>query len=340
MITLQDKTDKSWQQHLSEAITDLPQLLALLDLPSTLSNHCESPQAAFKLLVPRPFLQRIEKGNPNDPLLLQVLPQALESKAVDGYVKDPLAEAIHSPQKAIIHKYKHRILVITTGACAVNCRYCFRRHFPYGDNQLAQSEWESVLTYLRENPHINEVILSGGDPLMMKDTILSQRIAALETLPQLKRLRIHSRLPVVIPQRINNTLLQWVQHSRLDIIFVFHMNHGNEIDEQVIEAAQKLRAVGVTLLNQGVILRGINDTVESQVLLSEQLFRAGILPYYMFTFDPVEGAAHFDVSIDKAQHLMGQVAAILPGYLVPKLAKEIPGETAKTQFPPTLTANY
>lgn len=290
----------------------------------------------FKLLVPRPYLSRIEHGNPNDPLLVQVLPSAREMLAVTGYSKDPLEEADHNPQKAIVHKYKRRLLVITTGTCAVNCRYCFRRHFPYGDNQLAQTEWDSVIDYLKAHPEVNEVILSGGDPLMMKDALLADKVRKLEALPQIKRLRIHSRLPVVIPQRVCQAMLDWIKASRLDIIMVWHINHANEVDEYVIQAAQRLKQQGVTLLNQGVLLKGVNDTVETQVDLSEAVFKAGLMPYYMFTLDPVEGAAHFDISVEEAQRLMGKVAAELPGYLVPRLAKEIPGEAAKTVFAPIL----
>lgn len=290
----------------------------------------------FKLLVPRPYLSRIEHGNPNDPLLVQILPSAREMLAVTGYSKDPLEEADHNPQKAIVHKYKRRLLVITTGTCAVNCRYCFRRHFPYGDNQLAQTEWDSVIDYLKAHPEVNEVILSGGDPLMMKDALLADKVRKLEALPQIKRLRIHSRLPVVIPQRVCQAMLDWIKASRLDIIMVWHINHANEVDEYVIQAAQRLKQQGVTLLNQGVLLKGVNDTVRAQVDLSEAVFKAGLIPYYMFTLDPVEGAAHFDISVEDAQRLMGEVAAELPGYLVPKLAKEIPGEAAKTVFAPIL----
>lgn len=290
----------------------------------------------FKLLVPRPYLSRIEHGNPNDPLLVQILPSAREMLAVTGYSKDPLEEADHNPQKAIVHKYKRRLLVITTGTCAVNCRYCFRRHFPYGDNQLAQTEWDSVIDYLKAHPEVNEVILSGGDPLMMKDALLADKVRKLEALPQIKRLRIHSRLPVVIPQRVCQAMLDWIKASRLDIIMVWHINHANEVDEYVIQAAQRLKQQGVTLLNQGVLLKGVNDTVETQVDLSEAVFKAGLMPYYMFTLDQVEGAAHFDISVEDAQRLMGKVAAELPGYLVPRLAKEIPGEAAKTVFAPIL----
>ena len=314
----------------------MPELVKHLGLSEKLSQQGIEADQSFKLLVPRPYLSRIEYGNPNDPLLLQILPSAAEMQKVIGYTKDPLEEADHNPQKAIVHKYKRRLLVITTGTCAVNCRYCFRRHFPYGDNQLAQAEWQSVIEYLEKHPEVNEVILSGGDPLMMKDALLADKIRLLEALPQIKRLRIHSRLPVVIPVRVCDDMLTWINKSRLDIIMVWHINHANEMDNELAQAAFKLKQAGVTLLNQGVLLKGINDTVDAQVNLSEAVFDAGILPYYMFTLDPVEGAAHFDISIEDAQRLMGKVAAELPGYLVPRLAKEIPGKPAKSVFAPLL----
>ncbi|MEL0636540.1 EF-P beta-lysylation protein EpmB [Marinomonas sp. TI.3.20] len=334
VIEIQTESTLTWSQHLSKALTSLPELIQHLALPTNMVKDGNEAQNTFKLLVPRPYLSRIEPGNPLDPLLLQILPSAAEMRLVPGYTTDPLEEADHSPQKAIVHKYKRRLLVITTGTCAVNCRYCFRRHFPYGENQLAQAEWQSVIDYLKAHPEVNEVILSGGDPLMMKDALLADKIHKLEALPQIKRLRIHSRLPVVIPQRVCDEMLAWIKNSRLDIIMVWHINHANEVDEDVIHAAQQLKHAGVTLLNQGVLLKGINDSVKAQVDLSEAVFKAGLLPYYMFTLDPVEGAAHFDISVEQAQRLMGKVAAELPGYLVPRLAKEIPGKQAKTVFAP------
>jgi L-lysine 2,3-aminomutase (EC 5.4.3.2) len=324
----------SWSHELKRAITQLPELLKELDLPADLAATHIGATKTFRLLVPRPYLSRIEKGNLNDPLLLQVLPQHQELADVEGYLKDPLQEANHTPQKALVHKYESRVLVITTGICAVNCRYCFRRHFPYGDNQLAQSEWQSVIDYVTNDKNINEVILSGGDPLMLKDKVLAERVRSLESIAHLKRLRIHTRLPVVIPSRIDDELIYWMSQSRLSIVLVTHINHANEIDQAVESAMLRLKQIGVTLLNQGVLLKNVNDSVEAQVDLSNRLFQVGLLPYYMFTFDPVAGAAHFDIPIEDAQRLMGEVTKKLPGYLVPKLAKEIPGRASKTVFAP------
>jgi len=325
-----------WLLEIKAAIKSFDALAYALELDSAELTKGQAAHQSFPLMVPRPYLERIEKANLRDPLLLQILPLEQEMLKLPGYVKDPLAEKEHNPQKALVHKYSSRILVITSGSCAINCRYCFRRHFPYADNHLSSNEWSSLLDYLKLHSEINEVILSGGDPLMIKDKQLASRIKTLESLPQIKRIRIHTRLPVVIPSRINNELLNWVNETRLKVVMVWHINHANEIDDAVSQAASKLVKAGVKLFNQGVILKGINDTCDSQVALSEALFDADILPYYMFTLDSVEGAAHFDISLDEAQTLMGKVAAKLPGYLVPKLAKEIPGKSAKTLFAPRL----
>lgn len=332
--TLED--EPNWLLEIKHAIKNLAALGEALELEKETLFKGQDAHKAFPLMVPRPYLKRIEKGNPNDPLLLQILPIAQEMLEVPGYKQDPLAEQDHNPQKALVHKYQSRVLVISSGTCAINCRYCFRRHFPYADNHLAPSQWESLIAYIEAHPDINEVILSGGDPLMSKDKQLAQRIEAIEALPQIKRIRIHTRLPVVIPSRINDEMINWIKNTRLKVIMVWHINHANEIDDLVIKAANKLTKAGVTLLNQGVILKGINDTANAQVALSEALFEADILPYYMFTLDPVKGAAHFDISLAQAQALMGEVAARLPGYLVPKLAKEVPGQSAKTLFSPLL----
>lgn len=331
-----NSSSEEWQHYVATAVKNLNDLAKYFNKSASDWLNGLDAQKAFNLMVPTPYLNRINPDDANDPLLLQILPKQEEMQTVSGYVLDPLAEGQFNPQKALVHKYKSRVLVIASGSCAINCRYCFRRHFPYGDNHLAQSEWQNLLDYVKEHPEINEVILSGGDPLMMKDKQLAARVQALEALPQITRLRIHTRLPVVIPQRVNDEMLQWINNTRLKVVVVLHINHANEIDATVSQAALKLKEAGVTLLNQGVILKGINDSVSAQVNLSERLFAANIMPYYIFTLDPVQGAAHFDVSIEQAQELMGQVAAELPGYLVPKLAKEVPGEKAKRLFAPKI----
>lgn len=329
------QSDKNWQQVLAEAITDPQQLIQQLKLPKNLLPQVQSASQPFALRVPQPFIDLIEPGNPKDPLLLQVLPQASELVAQPGYFSDPLHEADSNPHQGIIHKYHGRLLLMISGGCAVNCRYCFRRHFPYQQNQLGSTQWQQALDYLRQHPEVDEVIFSGGDPLATPDNRLSQMLDDLEQLPQLKRLRIHSRLPVVIPQRLTGQLTQRLSQSRLQCVLVLHINHPNEISQPLRQYLAPLRKAGITLLNQSVLLKHVNDDSQTLIQLSEQLFAAGVLPYYLHLLDPVEGAAHFDIPADQAQHLAGQLTARLPGYLVPKLTQEQPGKAAKVQLLPT-----
>lgn len=323
-----------WQTLLSQTLSSPAELFRYLEMSDADSQRLlEDANAAsleFALRIPKPWLDRIEKGNLNDPLLRQVLPLGEELKDVPGYVSDPLAEMESNPHNGLIHKYKGRVLIILTSACAINCRYCFRRHFPYEDNRLGPDQWQQVLTYLQDTTSVSEVIFSGGDPLVSSDKRLQQMISDLEQIPHLQRLRIHTRLPVVLPQRVTRELCQILQNSHLQTVVVVHSNHANEIDQDVTNAVTGLRQAGVTVLNQAVLLRGVNDSVQALKSLSETLFSSGILPYYLFTFDPVKGAAHFDVPDDEARQLMQALQAELPGYLVPKLAREIPGRSAKT----------
>ena len=326
-----------WQTLLSQTLSSPAELFRYLELPEAdsqrLLEDADRASLDFALRIPKPWLDRIEKGNLNDPLLRQVLPLGDELKEVPGFVSDPLSEMDSNPHNGVIHKYKGRVLIILTSACAINCRYCFRRHFPYEDNRLGPEQWQQVLDYLRNDPSITEVIFSGGDPLVSSDKRLQQMIGDLEQIPHLTRLRIHTRLPVVLPQRITAELCQMLQQSRLNTVVVLHSNHANEIDQDVTNAVAGLRQAGITVLNQAVLLRGVNDSVQALKSLSETLFASGILPYYLFTFDPVKGAAHFDVPDNEAQQLMQALQAELPGYLVPKLAREIPGRGAKTLLP-------
>lgn len=323
----------SWQQLLSHAIDDPAELIRALDLPEELIAPAQAASQGFSLRVPTPYLHRIEPGNPDDPLLKQVLPLSAETRKVVGYVTDPLAEAQFNPRQGLVHKYQGRVLLIMTGACAINCRYCFRRHFPYDENRLGPEQWQSMLDYIRSDSSISEVILSGGDPLAVSDSRLQRLIDDLTAIPHIQRLRIHSRLPVVIPQRVTPDLLEILGNSRLLTTLVLHVNHANEVDEQVGYALTQLRQANVTLLNQAVLLRGINDSVESLKNLSEGLFNWGVLPYYLFVLDPVEGAAHFDIPDEEAQQLVGKLQGTLPGYLVPRLAREIPDRPSKTVLP-------
>lgn len=321
---------KSWQQLLSNTVDSPAELLNILELPDNLLKGAQIGHDLFTLKVPLPFVEKMEKGNINDPLLRQVLPLSEEAIQVPGFVSDPLAEMNANPLDGLIHKYKGRVLLILSGACAVNCRYCFRREFPYSENRLGNQQWSNILAYLRADTSINEVIFSGGDPLATSDARLTRMIADLESIPHLSRLRIHTRFPVVIPQRISEELLSILSSSRFDTVMVLHTNHANEIDNELGQRVQQLKKHGVTVLNQSVLLKGVNDNLEALTQLSESLFSQGILPYYLFAFDPIKGAAHFDVPDEKAIKLHHKLQAELPGYLVPKLAREIPERTSKT----------
>ncbi|GAA4357558.1 EF-P beta-lysylation protein EpmB [Kangiella marina] len=321
--------DNEWKKLLSGAFSSPSALLEHLELDVEGLPYSILPNHAFAQRVPEPFVSRMQKGNPTDPLLLQVLPIAEENRVVPGYVSDPLGEH-DSTLPGLLHKYKSRVLVMLSTACAVNCRYCFRREFPYSDNQLGRSGWPQIKQYLLQHPEINEVILSGGDPLATSDNYLSDFINMVEDISHIKRLRIHSRLPVVIPQRITSSLIQSLSNSRLQTVFVTHINHPNEMDALFAQAMQRLSQAGITLLNQTVLLRGINDHAATLAELSEKLFAQRILPYYLHLLDKVTGAHHFDVEESVAIDIMQQLQVELAGFLVPKLVREEAGKPHKS----------
>ncbi|WP_232774784.1 MULTISPECIES: EF-P beta-lysylation protein EpmB [Halomonadaceae] len=324
------ETRLTWQQQLSQAIRDPQVLCDRLDLDKEWLAGAQSGHALFEVRVPEAYLSRIAHGDINDPLLRQVLPLSEETLSPAGYVLDPLEESEHRPAKGLIHKYAGRVLLIASPTCAINCRYCFRRHFPYSDNSPSRAQWQEALGYLRDDSTIHEAILSGGDPLAASDRQLAWLVEQLENIPHLKRLRIHTRLPVVIPDRINEDLLGWLGTTRLQKVVVLHINHANEIDQAVVDACTRLKQAGATLLNQSVLLRDVNDNVTALAALSERLLEAGILPYYLHVLDPVQGAAHFDVADNEARELVSQLRAHLPGFLMPRLVREIPGKESKT----------
>jgi len=309
------------------------QLLQNLNLPLTLLDELKIANRLFPLRITPGFLSRIEKGNPKDPLLLQVLPLGAEKFNPPGFVEDPLDEQSQNPLPGLLHKYHGRVLLITSGACAINCRYCFRRSFAYAENNPGQQGWDLVLAYIENDPSICEVILSGGDPLTLTDSSLKKLLTGLEKITHVQTLRIHSRIPVVLPERIDGHFGQVFQNTRLSKVMVIHTNHANELDETVFSALDALKNLGFQLLNQSVLLKGINDSTETQVALQRKLFAFGVLPYYLHLLDPVKGAAHFEVSKAEAQTIMSEIVKILPGYLVPKLAREIPGESSKRIIP-------
>lgn len=320
-----------WQQQLRDVITDPIELCQQLALSPSDTENIVAACRLFPLRVPRQFVARMQRGNPQDPLLLQVLPQAAELQTRVGYVADPLHERDYTPIPGLLHKYPGRVLLIMAGSCAINCRYCFRRHFPYRDNLSESTRWQKILEYIQADASITEVIFSGGEPLLLKDALIKHYVQSLSNIPHLQRLRWHTRLPIVVPERITVEFIDAIQ-SRLRPVMVLHSNHAHEIDAGVAKACQRLATANVTLLNQAVLLAGINADAKALSELSEQLFSCGVLPYYLHLLDPVAGTAHFAVTVTEAKALLGKLKTMLPGFLVPKLAQEIPGELAKQTY--------
>jgi EF-P beta-lysylation protein EpmB len=321
-----------WQRALAEAITDPAELLNILQLDSAWLPAARRAAELFPLRVPRGFVNRMRIGDIDDPLLKQVLPLGAELTVTPGFFSDPVGDMPSRTVPGVLHKYNGRALLITTGACGVHCRYCFRRHFPYAEESTTQSHWQEALAYLRADTSITEVLLSGGDPLSLSDRRLAQLSAGIESIPHIRRLRIHTRQPIVLPERVDRGFCQWLSTVKLQKVVVLHTNHRNEIDADVRAACTQLADCGATLLNQSVLLAGVNDNVETLADLSESLFAAGVLPYYLHLLDRVQGAAHFDVDAEQSAALIGELTARLPGYLVPKLVREIAGERSKTPF--------
>ncbi|TDJ30004.1 MAG: EF-P beta-lysylation protein EpmB [Gammaproteobacteria bacterium] len=317
-----------WQHSLRDAVRDVHELLEILQLDPLDANWVQPGADEFPILVPRKFISRMRKGDPNDPLLRQVLPARDELEEHLGFTKDPLQE-ISLAKAGFIEKYPSRALIITTSACPVHCRYCFRRHFPYETQLASQNHWAGALAALKSNTAIREVILSGGDPLSLSNRRLRELVAELETIASVTTVRIHSRFPIVLPERVDRGLLALLEQTRLKTVLVVHCNHANEIDEAVRSALQQVSATGTLLLNQSVLLRGVNDDVDCLESLSYRLFDSGVLPYYLHQLDRVAGAAHFQVEDSKALNLIADLRKRVPGYLVPKLVQEVPGELSK-----------
>ena len=323
-------TNTPWKESLRKAIRDPNELMQILGLPKTSSSLMTALSSSFPLLVPRSYVARMRKHDPNDPLLLQVMPDARELLEIPGYSLDPVGDRHAEPLPGVLHKYHGRLLLITTGACAVHCRYCFRRHFPYAESNPARRDWQSAIDYIRCHTEIDEVILSGGDPLMLDDEKLQRLIRKLDAIDHLRRLRIHTRLPIVIPERVDDALLAWMRESRLQLIVVTHVNHPNELDDEVGNAMLLLHDAGAFLLNQSVLLRGVNDCSDVLSKLSMRLFETKVIPYYLHLLDPVRGSAHYDISEKTAKGLIRDLRQRLPGYMVPRLVCEKAGEPNKT----------
>ena len=340
----QTKYQTDWQAEIADMITSAEELLTFiglnkvgLDKAGLTENKAgrssaiiASSSQQFPVRVTRSFARRMAKGNPSDPLLLQVLPQLAESLTPEGFSAHPLNETEFQRNTGILQKYKGRVLLILTGACAIHCRYCFRRHFPYHQHQQSRTQWQQALQNILLDKSLHEVILSGGDPLMLTDPHLGQLIQDIAAIPQISTLRIHTRLPVVLPSRVTPQLLDILASTRLNVVVVIHSNHPNEIDQEAGIALRKLHDTADAMLNQTVLLRGINDNSEVLACLSRKLFSFGTLPYYLHLLDKITGAAHFEASSQALGRIMPELRGQLPGYLVPRVVREIPGETSKT----------
>lgn len=318
-----------WKRLWREAIRDPRELLDLLDLGGRVAGLSEDAAAQFPLRVPRGFAARMRPGDPDDPLLRQVLPLDAELRPMPGFALDAVGDAGARAGRGLIRKYRGRALLIATGSCAIHCRYCFRRHFPYAEETAATAQWAEAVAAIGDDHGIDEVILSGGDPLSLSTAKLEELTARLREIGHLRRLRIHTRLPVVLPERVDAELIAWLRALPWPATVVIHANHAQEFDAATDIAMAGLRAAGAHLLNQAVLLRGVNDSLHAQVALAERGFAVGVLPYYLHQLDRVQGAAHFEVDDRRARDLHAEMHAHLPGYLVPKLVREVAGDPGK-----------
>lgn len=323
----------NWQPYIKSAIRSAEALLKAVDLESAIEDL--PPEArAFATFVPQPYLDRIEKGNLSDPLLRQVLPQSAEGHSPEHFLADPLGEQAATVKDGLIQKYNKRVLVIASAVCAINCRYCFRRHFPYETAALGSSRWQEIIAAIQSDASLNEVILSGGDPLTITDEKLQEIFELIADVKHIERIRIHTRLPIVIPQRVTDEFLAVMQKFResragRQVIVVVHANHANELDDQVCQSLRRLGESASQVLNQSVLLAKVNDNVDALVDLSQRLLAANVIPYYLHQLDPILGAAHFEVPIERGVELITAMRAQLPGFAVPRYVQELAGEPAK-----------
>jgi len=320
-----------WQRLLAGAITRADELIEAVGVDPAAAGgpSAAAAERQFGVRVPRGFTKRIRAADPSDPVLRQLLPVAAETDRVDGFTDDPVGERAVAPGGGILRKYHGRALLVVTPACAVHCRYCFRRHFPYGGHALTGRRWADALDRIAADPTLSEVILSGGDPLTVPDDRLERLVDGITAIPHVRRLRVHTRVPIVLPERVDEALVEWLARTRVPVVVVVHANHANELDADVCRALAVLRGCGVTLLNQSVLLAGVNDSVDALCELGERLIKAGALPYYLHLLDRVRGAAHFEVPEAEALRLIAGVRERMPGYLVPRLVREVAGAPSK-----------
>lgn len=319
----------SWGEALKRAIRDPDQLLSVLELPEDLRDGARRAAEQFPLFAPLEFISRMRKRDPADPLLRQVLPVEAELMDAPGFVRDPVGDGPARLEPGLLQKYHGRALMVTTGACAIHCRYCFRRHYPYSESPRSVAEWQPAIERLASDPDLEEVLLSGGDPLTLVDDTLAELAARLAEIPQLQRLRVHTRLPIVIPQRVTEALIGWLRGTRLATLVVVHANHPAELDGPTSDALGRLVDAGIPVLNQAVLLRGVNDDPEVLAELSRRLVRLRVLPYNLNQLDRVAGAAHFEVDAQLGLQWIDQLRARLPGYAVPRFVQEVGGDPGK-----------
>lgn len=329
---IQSDRPETWQEILSDLITDPQELLQILRLDAESSPYSLDALNQFPLKAPRPFVERIKKSNWQDPLLRQIWPSKFEEAHTEGFVADPLHEEEFNPVPGLLHKYQGRVLLTAAPHCAIHCRYCFRRHFDYQANSPSRAQWKEAFDYIANDSSIEEVILSGGDPLAISDKQFNWLLEQLANISTLTTVRIHTRLPIVIPQRITPELARCLSETRLRVVMVVHCNHRQELDSEVFDVFDILRDVGVTLLNQAVVLKDVNDKSEALIDLNKALFQHNVLPYYLHMPDQVAGTEHFYVTDQHAKELIKTLHASLPGYLVPRLVRENPGERGKTRI--------
>lgn len=326
---IDDADGNRWKDAMRSAVRDPATLCKMLRLPSNLIPAAQIASTQFSLFAPLAYVARMQVGNANDPLLRQVLPVADEMESPENYQLDPVGDQAAKRGSGLLQKYAGRVLIVTTGVCAVHCRYCFRRHFPYSDAPALNQRWDRIIDDLKDDPSITEVILSGGDPLTLDDETLQPLVQRLETIPHLRRLRIHTRLPIIIPDRVTDGLIQLLRDSALTVVMVVHANHANELDESVGRSMTLLADNGITLLNQAVLLQGVNDSIEAQFNLCGRLADLRVMPYYLHQLDRVSGAAHFETPESLGIRIVEQLRARLPGYAVPRFVREVPGEANK-----------
>jgi EF-P beta-lysylation protein EpmB len=329
----------SWKSALAGAIRDPDELVDILGLPASLRAAARAAARRFPLVAPRDFIARMRPGDPGDPLLRQVLPLAEEEESRPGFGPDPVGDREATVLPGLLRKYSGRALLVAAPACAIHCRYCFRRHFSYGDVPRGVPAWDDALTALAADSGIREVILSGGDPLILDDTILERLVRKLAAIEHIERLRVHTRLPVVLPARVTKHLLEWLRGTRLTPLVVVHVNHPDELEGSCPRALGRLIEAGIPVLNQAVLLRGVNDSAETLRRLSERLISLRVMPYYLHQLDRVRGAAHFEVEEQRGVEILAELERRLPGYAVPRYVREVPGAPGKVPVAACLRAH-